>query len=77
MILDDIEQAGTAGLDDECAQWDWVRTAGVSAAELRALLQQAIPPLRSARRCVAPHCPSHPSQFERPVRLVPEETLSE
>ena len=61
MILDDIEQAGTAGLD----------------AELRALLQQAIPPLQSARRCVAPHCPSHPSQFERPVRLVPEETLSE
>jgi len=25
----------SAALDEECALWDWVRTAGISAAELR------------------------------------------
>jgi hypothetical protein len=27
--------ADRAGLDEECALWDWARTAGVSVAELR------------------------------------------
>jgi hypothetical protein len=31
-----------ADLDEECAIWDWARTAGVSASELRAVLHELL-----------------------------------
>ena len=46
----DTKQASATDLERELETWDWARTAGVSAVELRQALaaQQAAPELRKA-----------------------------
>jgi hypothetical protein len=38
----DIREYEPAGLDEACAVWDWARTAGISASELREALRQLL-----------------------------------
>jgi len=42
MWLPPSENTDPAELDEECALWDWARTAGLSAVELREWLAAAI-----------------------------------
>jgi hypothetical protein len=41
MSVDKRKPADAANLDEECGIWDWVRAAGISAAELREWLTLA------------------------------------
>jgi len=43
MSVEVIHQAESPLLEDEYALWDWVRTAGVSARELREALLRSMP----------------------------------
>ena len=43
----------SAALDEECALWDWVRTAGISAAELREWLVATASSQSSMRKSAA------------------------
>ena len=55
----DLLQAvlNATALDDECALWDWVRTAGISAAELR---QWLIATASTGSGCNGPRSPVVP-----------------
>ena len=50
MSVEAIRQAESPLLEDEYALWDWARTAGVSARELREMLLQAMPSVRSGSK---------------------------
>lgn len=42
MRVDNGRPGGFSGLEDECALWDWARTAGLSATELREVLRESL-----------------------------------